>query len=100
MLGVFDLFLLLFLFISSVLSFVVIYAAYPNFVKNIMSIVNNTSEIVSSISNIMAKIVLYLPIAIAIMVESRVDSIVFLGKVAPRNYKARKVTFIVFMIIS
>ena len=64
-----------------------------------MSIVNNTSETVASISNVMAKIVPYFPIATAAMISSGVGSIVLLGKVAPGNYKARKVTLIVLMTI-
>jgi len=94
-LGVFDLFLL----ISSVLSFGFIYAAYQNFAKIIMSIINNTSEIVASISNVMEKMAPYFPVAIAVMILSGVFSIVLLGKVEPRNYKTIKVTLIMIMSI-
>jgi len=47
----------------------------------------------------MAKIVPYLPIAIEVMIASRFGSIVLLDKVAPGNYKARKVTLFMLMTI-
>jgi len=64
-----------------------------------MSIVDNTSETVASISNVMAKIEPYFPITTSVMISCRAGPIALLGKVAPGNYKARKVALIVLMTI-
>ena len=64
-----------------------------------MSNVNNTSKTVSSISNIMAKIMTCLPISIAVMITNVVGPIVLLSKVASGNYKERKATLIMLITI-
>ena len=98
-LGIFDLILLLALFVVSVASLGIIYAVNPNFAKNIMDTVDNTNDTVALLSNFLAKITTYLPIVIAVMISSGVLSIILLSKFSTQNHKAKNIVLIIAMSI-